>query len=106
MPEQPCEPMRLLLQLLDELPKEFSLDEKRLYLTGISMGGFGTWDLLARRPQLFAAAIPICGGADNSTAPQIKHIPVWTFHGDADGMIFVGSHARHGRSDESGGRRN
>ncbi len=90
MPETPSEPMRLLLQLLDELPKEFSLDSQRLYLMGISMGGFGTWDLLARRPQLFAAAVPICGGADNSTAPMIKHIPIWAFHGDADGVVFVG----------------
>jgi predicted peptidase len=90
MPVEPSEPMRLLLQLLDELPKEFSLDDKRFYLTGLSMGGFGTWDLLVRRPNLFAAAIPICGGADNSTAPLIKHIPIWTFHGDADGTVFVG----------------
>lgn len=90
MPEQPSEPMRLLLQLLDALPKEFSLDPQRMYLTGLSMGGFGTWDLLVRRPQLFAAAVPICGGADNSTAPMIKHIPVWAFHGDADGTVFVG----------------
>lgn len=88
MPETPSESMRLLLQLLDELPKEFSFDTQRLYLTGVSMGGFGTWELLARRPQLFAAAVPICGGADNTTAPQIKHIPVWTFHGDADTVVW------------------
>jgi predicted peptidase len=90
MPQQPSEPMRLLLQLLDELPQEFSLDTRRIYLTGISMGAFGTWDLLVRRPKLFAAAIPVCGGADDSTAPQIKGIPVWTFHGDADGVINIG----------------
>jgi predicted peptidase len=88
MPEQPSEPMRLLLQLLDELPKEFSLDPQRFYLTGLSMGGFGAWDLLARRPQLFAAAIPICGGADNTTALRIKHIPLWTFHGDKDTVVW------------------
>lgn len=90
MPVEPSEPMRLLLQVLDELPTEFSLDDKRFYLTGLSMGGFGTWDLLVRRPQLFAAAIAICGGADNATAPLIKHIPVWAFHGDADNVVFVG----------------
>jgi predicted peptidase len=88
MPEQPSEAMRLLLQLLDELPIEFSFDARRIYLTGVSMGGFGTWELLVRRPQLFAAAIPVCGGADNSTAPQIKHVPVWTFHGDADTVVW------------------
>lgn len=88
MPLEPSDPMRLLLKLLDELPKEFSLDPKRYYLTGISMGGFGTWELLVRRPQMFAAAIPICGGADNNTAPQIKHVPLWTFHGDADTVVW------------------
>lgn len=90
MPQQPSEPMRLLMQLLDELPQEFSFDARRIYLTGISMGGFGTWDLLVRRPNFFAAAIPVCGGADNSTASQIKHIPVWTFHGEADDVVTVG----------------
>lgn len=90
MPQQPSEPMRLLMQLLDELPQEFSFDARRIYLTGISMGGFGTWDLMVRRPNFFAAAIPVCGGADNSTAPQIKHIPVWTFHGEADNVVTVG----------------
>ena len=88
MPGEPSEPMRLLMQLLDELPKDFSLDANRFYLTGLSMGGFGVWDLLVRRPQMFAAAIPICGGADNDTAQQIKHIPIWTFHGDVDTVVW------------------
>lgn len=88
-PAQPSDPMRLAMKLIDELPREFSIDQKRIYLTGISMGGFGTWDLLARRPKLFAAAIPICGGADNSTAPLIKNIPIWTFHGANDSAISV-----------------
>jgi predicted peptidase len=52
------------------------------------MGGFGAWDLMARRPQLFAAAVPICGGADNTTAPLIKHIPIWAFHGDNDTVVW------------------
>jgi predicted peptidase len=88
MPAEPSDAMRLLLQLLDELPREFSLDAKRFYLTGLSMGGFGAWELLVRRPEMFAAAVPICGGADNSTAEQIKHIPIWTFHGDADTVVW------------------
>jgi predicted peptidase len=86
---QPSKPMRLLVQLLDELPREFSIDTRRLYLTGLSLGGFGTWELLARRPRMFAAAVPICGRADLTTAPLIKHIPVWAFHGDDDQSVSV-----------------
>lgn len=90
---EPSDPMRLLLQLLGELPREFSIDTGRLYLTGLSLGGFGTWELLARRPQMFAAAVPICGRADLKTAPIIKGIPIWVFHGDADTSVSV-EHAR------------
>ena len=89
MAEEPSDPMRLVMQLLDEIPREFSIDARRVYLTGISMGGMGTWELLARRPKMFASAMPICGRADLSTAPQIKHIPVWAFHGDADDAVPV-----------------
>jgi predicted peptidase len=87
MPEQPSEPLALTLQLLDELPKEFHIDPRRIYVTGLSMGGLGTWDILARRPKLFAAAMPVCGAADEHTAPLIKDIPIWTFHGDRDTTI-------------------
>ncbi len=89
MAAQPSDPMRLLMQLLDELPHQFSLDTRRIYLTGLSLGGFGTWELLARRPQMFAAAVPICGRADLTTAPILKSIPIWAFHGDADQSVSV-----------------
>ncbi|MCB1134331.1 MAG: dienelactone hydrolase family protein, partial [Verrucomicrobiae bacterium] len=56
-------------------------------LMGLSMGGFGSWDLAARHPEWFAAVVPICGGADNSTAPSLAKLPIWTFHGDADNVI-------------------
>jgi predicted peptidase len=75
--------MRLALAAVEGLKKEFNLDESRLYLTGLSMGGYGTWDLLARHPKMFAAAVPVCGGADEATAPVIKDIPIWFFHGGA-----------------------
>jgi predicted peptidase len=89
MPEQPSQPMRLTLELIESLRKEFPIDENRLYITGLSMGGYGTWDALQRRPELWAAAIPICGGGDPSGAKVMKDIPIWVFHGDQDGAVKV-----------------
>ncbi|MDB5321450.1 MAG: hypothetical protein JWN40_3081 [Phycisphaerales bacterium] len=83
----PSTPMRLTLEVLAQLRKEFNLDEKRLYITGLSMGGYGTWDVIARNPTMFAAAVPVCGGADEATAPIIKDIPIWCFHGGADKTV-------------------
>jgi len=88
-PKEPSEPMRLTLELLAALQKEFSIDAKRLYVTGLSMGGYGTWDLVARKPELFAAAVPICGGADEMTAGKIAKLPIWTFHGAKDTAVKV-----------------
>jgi predicted peptidase len=73
--------------LLDGLVKQHSVDKSRIYITGLSMGGYGTFDALARRPGFFTAAIPICGGGDMRTAPKIKHVPMWVFHGDADNVV-------------------
>ena len=75
------------LELLGALQKEFSIDPQRIYVTGLSMGGFGTWDLVARRPDLFAAAVPVCGGGDEATATKIAKLPVWVFHGAKDGVV-------------------
>jgi predicted peptidase len=60
-----------------------------VYLTGISMGGYGSWDLAARMPEWFAAVIPICGGGDETTAPKLKGLPIWCFHGAADKAVPV-----------------
>jgi len=87
IPEKPTETMRLSMELLVALQKEFNIDAKRLYVTGVSMGGFGTWDAISRWPTIFAAAVPCCGGADEAKAPVIAKIPVWTFHGDKDGVV-------------------
>ncbi len=89
MPKEPSEPARLTLELIAALQKEYRIDPKRIYLTGLSMGGYGTWDLIARRPELFAAAVPVCGGADETTAATLAKIPVWAFHGDQDGAVKV-----------------
>jgi len=86
-PAEPSEPMRLTLELLPALQKEFSIDPQRIYVTGLSMGSFGTWDIIARKPELFAAAVPICGGADEATAPKIAKLPIWAFHGEKDGAV-------------------
>lgn len=87
MPEKPTQPMRQSLDLVAALQKEFSIDANRIYVTGLSMGGFGTWDAIQRRPELFAAAAPVCGGGDKALASKIKHIPLWVFHGDKDTVV-------------------
>ncbi len=87
LPKSPSIPLRLALSAMDKLGKEFSVDDSRLYITGLSMGGYGTWDVIARYPRLFAAAVPVCGGADESTAPAVKDIPIWCFHGGADKTV-------------------
>ena len=85
--KDPSTPMRLALAAFDGVRKEFNVDPKRLYITGLSMGGYGTWDAIARHPTLFAAAVPVCGGGDESTAPLIKDLPIWCFHGGADKTV-------------------
>lgn len=77
------------LAILDEVTKEFNGDPKRTYLTGLSMGGFGTWSLAAAHPERWAAIAPICGGGDPKSASKIKDIPCWCFHGDADKAVNV-----------------
>jgi predicted peptidase len=77
------------LAMLDEVSKTYKVDKKRTYLTGLSMGGFGTWALAAAYPERWAAIAPICGGGDPKTAAKIKDIPCWCFHGDADPTVKV-----------------
>ncbi|MEI8037839.1 MAG: PHB depolymerase family esterase [Verrucomicrobiota bacterium] len=89
-PKEPSEPMALLLDLLPSLLTSLPIDPARVYVMGLSMGGFGTWDMVARRPHGFAAAVPICGGADDSTAPLLAKLPVWAFHGAMDTTVKVG----------------
>lgn len=89
IPKNPSVPMRLTMKLLDSLIKVYPIDTSRIYITGLSMGGFGTWDAIARYPNKFAAAIPICGGGDEKTAKTIKNIPIWAFHGSADKVVHT-----------------
>ena len=87
MPERVSEPMKLVLAAIAALQKEFSIDADRLYVTGLSMGGFGTWDLLSRFPDRWAAAAPICGGGDKIRIPVAKVVPIWAFHGAEDNVV-------------------
>jgi predicted peptidase len=87
--DEPSEPMRLTLLLLDDLAKRYDVDTDRLYIMGLSMGGYGTWDAICREPGRFAAAAPICGGGDPAQASLLVRTPVWAFHGDADPVVSV-----------------
>lgn len=79
--------MELLMGLIQKLKTTMPIDTNRIYITGLSMGGFGTFDAIARYPELFAAAIPVCGGGDTSLAESIKHIPIWIYHGAEDPSV-------------------
>ncbi len=87
MIENPSKSMDLLRGLIGELIKKQPIDTNRIYITGLSMGGFGVYDAMMRYPNLFAAAIPVCGGGDPSKASTIAHIPMWIFHGASDAAV-------------------
>ena len=75
------------MAILADVEKEFNTDKKRTYLTGLSMGGYGTWSLAAAFPDRWAAIAPVCGGGDPKSADKIKDIPCWCFHGGADPVV-------------------
>jgi poly(3-hydroxybutyrate) depolymerase len=77
----------VLNALLDSLVKEYRVDKDRVYLTGLSMGGFGTWSLAAAHPEKFAAIAPICGGGNPADAPKLAKLPIWVFHGGKDPVV-------------------
>ena len=86
-PESPG--LETLCMLIDECRDFYNIDDDRLYVTGLSMGGFGTWDLLSRHGARFAAGMPVCGGGDPSYAELLKRIPVRMFHGSEDDAVPV-----------------
>jgi predicted peptidase len=83
------EDMKAALAALDEVAGRYKVDPARTYLTGLSMGGFGTWGLAAARPEKFAAVVPVCGFGDVKWADSLKAQPIWTFVGDADSPRIV-----------------
>ena len=82
-------PMVSVMELIEKLLKDPNVDKNRVYIGGLSMGGFGTLDLLSRKPEVFAAAIPVCGGADMNKAKIYKDVPMWIFHGAKDKVVPV-----------------
>ncbi|MBN3905203.1 MAG: prolyl oligopeptidase family serine peptidase [Nostoc sp. NMS1] len=76
-----------LSTLLDEVIASYSVDLDRVYLTGLSMGGYGTWHLAAAQPERFAAIAPICGGGNPAQVHKLKNLPVWAFHGAKDRVV-------------------
>ena len=76
-------------ELLDLIEKKYSIDPTRRYVGGLSMGGMGTFELVARNPDYFAAAFPICGGGNPKWANLLKSTPFWIFHGEDDGVVSV-----------------
>ena len=83
------EGMSLTVMALKQAMNDPHVDTSRIYVTGTSMGGFGTWDILTREPNTFAAAVPMSGGGDPSTASVIKDTPIWAFHGSVDSVVPV-----------------
>src|SRR5262249_22301455 len=78
-----------LSALLDDVQANYRVDHDRVYLTGLSMGGFGTWALAAAHPERFAAIAPICGGGNSRDASKIKDLPIWVFHGAKDPTVPI-----------------
>ena len=78
-----------LIALLESVIDNYQVDKDRIYITGLSMGGYGTWSLLSERPDLFAAAVPICGGGipGLDIPSSIKDVPIWVFHGGKDKVV-------------------
>jgi poly(3-hydroxybutyrate) depolymerase len=83
-----------LTTLLDDVMQQYDVDPDRVYVTGLSLGGFGTWDLAAQTPERFAAAVPIAGFGDPNDALRLKNLPMWVFHGDADPTVPIGEDER------------
>jgi len=78
-----------LATLLDEICEKYKVDQDRIYGTGLSMGGFGTWSLAAYQPKRFAAIMPICGGGEPIVAKLFRTVPAWVFHGAKDSVVPV-----------------
>ncbi len=75
--------------LTRELISSLRVDPERVYLTGLSMGGYGTWETASRYPELFAAIAPICGRGDPASAWKLRHMPTWIFHGAKDSVVPI-----------------
>lgn len=77
------------ISLLAETEKNYPVNTSRVYVMGVSMGGYTTWEMITRYPEMFSAAVPICGGNDPTKADKIVDLPIWTFHGDKDEAVAI-----------------
>lgn len=89
LPPEPSRHMKLALALLDAKLKEFDIDRERIYALGMSMGGYAVFDMVSRRPELFAAAASMCGGGDTAQAPNLRDTAFYLIHGDVDAAVPV-----------------
>ena len=87
--QAPGPQMQVVIAILEAALSDLPVDPARLYLTGLSMGGFGSWDLGTRLAERWAAVAPICGGGDELYADRLAGTPVWAWHGDADDVVPV-----------------
>jgi predicted peptidase len=87
--DRPAVQTRLVIEMLKDLQTRFRIDSRRMYVMGISLGGYGTWDIITRQPEMFAAAVPMCGGGNPSRAKLMTSTPIWVFHGEADEQVNV-----------------
>ncbi|TVQ83538.1 MAG: phospholipase [Bacteroidetes bacterium] len=86
----PSWPMKMVIDLIEDLIKQEIIDQSRMYVMGLSMGGYGTFDILSQRPDWFAAAIPICGGGNSHAVEKYaKNTALWVFHGEKDNVVPV-----------------
>lgn len=90
MKQEPTPWLQGSMNILDSLLQELPIDSQRVYAMGLSMGGFATWEAIARWPSHFAAAVPICGGGDPAQANTIGTLPIWAFHGLEDPVVRPG----------------
>lgn len=96
---------RLALEIVDELCREFPIDQQRIYVTGQSMGGAGTWNVMRHRPKFFAAAVICCGSVAPEDGTASIETPLWNFHGDSDQTVPVSlSRDRIAARRKAGGR--
>ena len=86
--------LETVMALVDEIAEKYRVDPKRVYLTGLSMGGYGTWSIASTFPNRFAAIVPICGGGQPYLAGNLKSVPIWAFHGAKDSVVPVAESER------------
>lgn len=102
----PEQQLGTVMKILETIKTQYNTDTDRTYAMGLSMGGFGTWNLLMNHSDVFAAGVPICGGADHRKAELMADVPVWTFHGTADGSVpYAGTETMVNAIKKAGGQK-